>query len=168
MNEFKEISPIQLRRNTFQLIGKEWMLLAAGNKDKVNAMTASWGGFGVMYGKDVAYIVVRPHRYTREFIDNEETFSISFFDKEYRKMLNYMGTVSGKQEDKLAKMGLKPDFLENTPCFNEANLFMICKKLFRQPLSSDCLLDDTMKKNWYPNSDYHILYIAEILKVYRK
>ena len=168
MNEFKEINPIQLRRNTFQIIGKEWMLLAAGNTEKVNAMTASWGGLGVMYGKDVAYIVVRPHRYTREFIDREESFSINFFGKEYRKMLNYMGTVSGRNEDKLAHAGLKPVFNENAPCFNEANLIMICKKLFRQPLSSDSLLDDKMKQNWYPNGDHHILYIAEIVKVYKK
>lgn len=165
MRNFKEIVPENMRKSPFQMIGKDWMLITAGDENNVNTMTASWGGLGVMYGKNVAYIVVRPQRYTREFLDREETFSLCFFDKEYRKMLNYLGTVSGRNEDKIAKSGLTLLRHDNTPYFDEANQIFICKKLFRQNISEDALLDKQMDATWYPNKDYHILYIAEITKI---
>ena len=171
MNYFKEISPEALRKNPFQLIGKEWMLITSGDEDKVNSMTASWGGLGVMYGKNVAFIVVRPQRYTKEFIDKLDTFSLSFFEKEHKNTLKYMGSVSGREEDKIEKSGLTVEFIDDTPYFNEARNVLICKKLFRQEMNGDALLDPKLDKTWYPNKDYHILYIAEItkaLKVVRK
>ena len=164
MNNFKEISPLMLRKNPFEAIGKDWMLITAGNKEKANTMTASWGGLGVMYGKNVAYIVVRPQRYTKEFLDKEETFSLSFLDKNHRDVLNYLGTVSGRNEDKIAKSGLTLDFLEETPYFNEATQVLICKKLYRQPMNEESILVEKINSTWYPAKDYHILYIAEIIK----
>jgi len=165
MNIFKEIAPETLRKNPFQIIGNEWMLITAGDKSKVNTMTASWGGLGVMYGKNVAFIVIRPQRYTKEFIDREDTFSLSFLEKEYKNTLNYLGSVSGRTEDKIAKSGLTLDYLDNTPYFNEARNVLICKKLFEQPLTVDSLIDDKLIRTWYPNGDFHTLYIAEITKV---
>lgn len=167
MNHFKEISPEALRKNPFQAIGKEWMLITAGDETKVNTMTASWGGLGVMYGKNVAFIVIRPQRFTKEFIDREETFSLCFFEKEYRKTLNYLGTVSGQNEDKITKSGLTLVRSDQTPYFDEASHILICKKLFMQPLSGDALLYKELNKTWYPNEDYHTLYIAQITKVLR-
>lgn len=167
MNEYKIITASQLRKNPFQLIGKDWMLITAGSEEKVNTMTASWGGLGVMYGKDVAYIVIRPQRYTKEFVDREDTFSLSFFNKDYRKTLNYLGTVSGRDEDKISKSGLTLVRYEDTPYFNEANHVLICKKLFKQPLNTEGLLDEKLVNTWYRNGDYHTLYIAEITNVLR-
>jgi len=167
MNQYKILTADQFRKNPFQIIGKEWMLITAGNSEKANTMTASWGGLGVMYGKNVAYVVIRPQRYTKEFVDREDTFSLSFFDKEYRKVLNYLGTVSGRDEDKIAKSGLTLVDYEGTPYFDEANLVLICKKLFRQPLNSENLLDEKLIRAWYPNGDYHTLYIAEVTKILR-
>lgn len=166
MNNYKIISAEQFRKNPFQLIGKDWMLITAGNEDKANTMTASWGGLGVMYGKNVAYIVIRPQRYTREFVDREDTFSLSFLDKSYRKTLNYLGTVSGRNEDKITKSGLTLVHYEDTPYFDEANHVLICKKLFRQPLSSGVLKEE-LNNTWYRNGDHHILYIAEITNILR-
>lgn len=167
MNQYNEITADQFRKNPFQLIGKDWMLVTAGNQDKVNTMTASWGGLGVMYGKNVAFIVIRPQRYTKEFIDREDTFSLSFFDKGYRKTLNYLGTVSGRNEDKISNSGLTVVRYEDTPYFDEASHVLICKKLFRQPLSTDGLIDEKLINTWYSNGDYHTLYIAEVTKILR-
>ena len=130
MNQYKIITADQFRKNPFKLIGKDWMLVTAGNEEKVNTMTASWGGLGVMYGKNVAFIVIRPQRYTKEFIDREDTFSLSFLDKKYRKTLNYLGTVSGRNEDKITKSGLTLARYENTPYFDEADHVLICKNYF--------------------------------------
>ena len=162
MNHFKEISPDLLRKNPFQMIGKEWMLITAGHGTDVNTMTASWGGLGVMFCKNVAYLVVRPQRYTREFLDREATFSLSFLDKSYRETLNYLGTASGRNENKIAKSGLTLATYEETPYFGEATNVMICKKLFRQDMGEGSLLSEKLNTTFYPTKDYHILYIAEI------
>jgi flavin reductase (DIM6/NTAB) family NADH-FMN oxidoreductase RutF len=79
--------------------------------------------------------------------------------------MNYLGSVSGRQEDKIANSGLTLAFSDDTPYFKEASYVFICKKLFRQPLSSDSLLDGQLDETWYPNGDYHTMYIAEITKV---
>ena len=114
MSEFKPINPEALQDNPFSLIGKGWMLITAG-RDKCNAMTASWGGLGVMWSKNVAFVVVRPQRYTKEFLDAEPAFSLSFLGDEHRKALSYLGSVSGRNEDKMARCGLTPARPENTP-----------------------------------------------------
>ena len=96
MSDYKTIAPEQLTQNPFAMIGKDWMLITAEKDGKANTMTASWGGFGVMWGKNVAYIVLRPQRYTKEFVDQAETFSLSFLDDSFRAALNYLGSKSGR------------------------------------------------------------------------
>ncbi len=164
MNNFKEVLPELIKKNPFQTIGKDWMLVTAGNEEKVNTMTASWGGFGVMYGKNVVFIVIRPQRYTKEFIDQEETFSLSFLDKSYRDVMNYLGSVSGRSEDKIMNSGLSVAREENTPYIAEANQVFLCKKLYKQAMEGEALLSEHLDLNYYPDKDYHILYIAEIVK----
>ncbi len=165
MKNFIEINPDELDKSPFKLIGKDWMLITAKKDDKVNTMTASWGGLGVMWGKDVAYIVVRPQRYTKEFIDNAENFSLTFFDDSFKKQLSYLGSVSGKNEDKISKSNLTIIDLNRTPYFEEGKMSIICKKLYAQEFKPECFIDTNLDEKWYPNKDYHTLYIAEIEKI---
>lgn len=166
---FSEITSKEIRENIFEMIGSKWMLVSAKKSDgKVNAMTASWGGMGVMWGKDVAFVVIRPQRYTKEFVDEAESFSLTFFDSSYKKMLGYMGSVSGRDEDKMAKSGLTVLDDKGVPYYEECETAIICKKLFNQELTQDSFLfEDTINK-WYPDKDYHTLYIGEIEKVIAK
>ena len=164
MNNFIDISPKSLERNPFKLIGEDWMLITAEKDGKVNTMTASWGGLGVMWGKDVAFTVIRPTRYTKEFVDNSDTFSLSFLNRAYKEELSYLGTVSGRDEDKITKSKLTVAHFEGTPYFDEAEMVMICKKLFAQPYNPESFIGFDEGK-WYPNKDYHTLYISEITKV---
>ncbi|MBS5823149.1 MAG: flavin reductase [Clostridium argentinense] len=165
MNKFVEIKPEELNKSPFQLVGKDWMLVTAEKDTKVNTMTASWGGFGVMWGKNVAHIVLRPQRFTKEFVDNSDTFSLTFFDESFRKQLSYLGTVSGRDEDKLSKCNLTIDHLDNTPYFQEAKLVIICKKLYAQDFKPECFVTNDLDEKWYPEKDYHTLYIAEVEKI---
>lgn len=87
MSNFKTISPEDIKANPFHLIGKEWMLVTAEMNGKVNTMTANWGGVGVMWNKDVVFVVIRPSRYTKEFVDHSSTFSLTFFDQSHRNEL---------------------------------------------------------------------------------
>ena len=167
MNSFKEISPEMIRKNPFQMIGKDWMMITAGDENKVNTMTASWGGLGVMYGKNAVFIVVRPQRYTKEFLDREDTFSLSFLGKEYRKEMNYLGTVSGRYEDKIAKCGLTVERYEGTPYFSEANHVLFCRKLYVQQFEGECILEERFKSTFYSNMDYHYMYIAEVINAFQ-
>ena len=81
MSQWKEITPEEITKNPFRLIGKDWALVTAGNQEKVNTMTISWGGVGSMWGKPVAYVFIRPQRYTKQFIDAQEELSLSFYDE---------------------------------------------------------------------------------------
>ena len=165
MVNFVEVKPEELAVSAFQMIGKDWMLVAAERCQVVNAMTASWGGLGVMWGKNVAYVVIRPQRFTKEFVDASDRFSLTFFSEEYRKMLSYMGTVSGRNENKIDKMGLTVLHEGEVPYFEEASVVMCCKKLYEQEMKEGCFLDCTLMDKWYKENDLHTLYIAEIDKI---
>ncbi|MBU5332176.1 MAG: flavin reductase family protein [Anaerocolumna aminovalerica] len=165
MNEFKEITAAQLEGNPFQMIGKEWMLVTAEKEGTVNTMTASWGGLGIMWGKNVAFVTIRPQRYTKEFVDFSDTFSLSFYDESYRKTLAYLGRVSGRDENKIEKSELTLAYDIGTPYFEEANTVLICKKLFAQPYSEESFIDKSIMPDVYPDKDFHTLYVADIIKV---
>ncbi|MGI6679147.1 MAG: flavin reductase [Dehalobacterium sp.] len=154
-----------LNKSPFQLIGKEWMLVTAEKDGKANTMTASWGGLGVMWAKNVAFVVIRPQRYTKEFIDHADTFSLTFYNESMRKTLSYLGTVSGRDEDKIAKSRLTLAHWEETPYFTEAKLVMICQKLFTQEYREESFIDQGLMAKNYPGKDLHTLYIAEIKKI---
>ena len=166
---FEEINASEIDKNVFDMIGKEWMLVtAAKSENEVNTMTASWGGLGIMWGKPVAYVFIRPQRYTKEFIDASSKLSLSFFSEEHRKMLSYMGTVSGRDEDKISKAGLNVKLEDETPYFEEAELVLITKKLYAQDMGEEFLLDKEIAGKWYPNNDWHTMYVCEIEKVLKK
>ncbi|HWP51025.1 MAG TPA: flavin reductase [Clostridia bacterium] len=161
----KSIKPEKLQKTPFSLIGQDWMLVTAQKGDKVNTMTASWGGMGVMWAKNVAFVAIRPGRYTKEFVDSADTFSLTFFEGAYKKEMGYLGSVSGRDEDKIAKSGLTVAYEQGTPYFKEAKLVLLCRKLYNQPMLPACFIDKASDEKWYPQKDYHTLYIAEIVQV---
>ncbi len=164
MANLKEIEPSALERNVFDLIGSDWMLVTAGDESKLNTMTASWGALGVMWGKPAATIYLRPQRYTKEFVDSHDHFTLGVFDESWRKQLGYLGTVSGRDEDKIAHAGLTPVFDEAAPYFQEASLVLVCRKAYAQELQDECFIDRSHLETWYPEHDLHTLYIGIIEK----
>lgn len=165
MADFKEISPAELKESPFHLIGTDWMLVCAEkNNGRANAMTASWGGLGVMWGLNVAYTVIRPQRFTKEFVEEAEGYSLNFFDGQ-RQMLNYMGSVSGRDEDKIQKSALNVLHEGKIPYFEQAKIALICKKLYAQEFKPECFLAKELDGKWYPAHDYHTIYISEVKKI---
>lgn len=165
MYNFKEIKPEEFKFSPFDLIGNEWMLITAKKEDKVNTMTASWGGLGVIWNKNVAYIVIRPQRYTKEFVDAADEFSLSFFDEAYKDKLSYLGSVSGRDEDKIQKSELTIEYKDGIPFFKEANMALFCKKLYAQSLTPESFIDMKINEECYPKSDHHTLYIGEVTNI---
>ena len=164
---FREISVEQLKDNPFTLINKDWMLITAGDAEKHNTMTASWGGVGELWGKYVSTIYIRPQRYTREFVEREEYYSLCFFGPEYRQALSLCGSKSGRDVDKDAATGLTPCFDQAAPYYEQARLVFLCRKLYRQDMEKSAFLDKGLLEKWYDN-DLHRIFIGEIVKVLEK
>ena len=164
----KEIKPELLNENVFNMIGNDWLLVTAKKDGKVNTMTASWGGAGVLWNKKVAYIFIRPQRYTKEFIDGSDKLSLSVLPEIFRKELTYLGRVSGRDEDKISKAGLTVKDYEDVPYFDEARLTFICKKLYAQEIDPECFIEKDLVGKNYPDKDYHTMYVVEIEKILEK
>lgn len=159
--------PIELvEMNPFTKIGKEWALVSAGDKLKANTMTVSWGGLGVLWGKNVTFLFIRDSRYTKEFIDNGDFFTVSFLNEEYREALNYCGAKSGRdEEDKFKGAGLTKAFRHGIPYPDEANLVILCKKMAAVPMPEESFLDESIMTKWYPDKNMHTMYVGEIIEV---
>lgn len=165
---FQNIDPKTLPENVFSLIGDRWMLVTAGTPAHCNTMTASWGGLGVLWGKPVATVYIRPQRYTLEFVEREDTFTLCFFGEEYRKALALCGSKSGRDMDKVKECGFTVATAEGAPYFEEADLVLVCKKSYWQDMDPTHFLDGEIDSKWYPEKDYHRIFIGEILEVLRK
>lgn len=111
---FKEVDIKSLTFNPFTKIGSEWMLITAGDQSGYNTMTASWGGLGVLWGKNVATCYIRPQRYTKKFVDANDTFTLSFYGPEHKQALSICGSKSGRDCDKVKEAGLTPYFVDGT------------------------------------------------------
>ena len=157
-----------LKDNVFSLLGDQWMLITAGTADNCNTMTASWGGLGIMWGEPVATVYIRPQRYTKQFVDREEYFTLSFFGPEYKKELALCGAKSGRELDKVKECGFDVACGEGgSPYFEQARLVLVCRKMYAQEMDADEMPAD-VKEKWYPNRDYHTMYIGEIIQVLKK
>ena len=162
---FQEIDVTKLQNNPFQLIGKDWALVTAGTPEKYNTMTVSWGNMGVMWGKNIVTAFIRPQRYTHEFLEAGESFTLSFYGEEMRKALTLCGKVSGRDIDKVAEAGLKPVINGQHIYFEQAKLVLLCKKIYCDRIRPEGFFSDDIS-DFYPEKDYHDLYMGEILKAY--
>ncbi len=158
---FKSISPSELNINPFDAVGRQWMLITAGSEEKCNTMTASWGALGIMWNMNTATCYIRPQRYTLEFVDGSDYFSLCFFSEDYRKALGLCGRVSGRDCNKIKEAGLTVVGGEKAPYFAEAETVLICRKLHRQAIDPAGFIDGAIDAN-YPDNDYHYMFIGEI------
>ena len=166
----KEIPVQELQMNPMTLIAKEWMLITAGNAERgYNTLTASWGHLGSIWGHGgglpTSVVYIRPQRYTKEFVDREDYYTLSFFPEEYKKQLGYLGSHSGRDGDKVGKVGLTPVFDAGSTYFAEAKLVLVCRKLYRGSLKEEGFVDKGIIEDCYPNRDFHDFYVGEIVKV---
>lgn len=165
---FNETDVKALGLDPFEKIGSDWMLVTAGSEDSFNTMTASWGFMGVMWNKPCAVTVIRPQRYTKEFIDKEEYFTLSFFDESKRAALALCGRVSGRDTDKVKDASLAPASADGTVAFGDARLVLVCKKLYAKELDPTGFADKALIDANYSAGDFHTAYIGQIVKAYVK
>lgn len=164
----RPIDPAQITDNFISLIGKEWMLITAGSLSSYNTMTASWGAAGYLWNRPVAFVFVRPERYTFEFMEKNEGFTLSFLGTEHREAYKICGSRSGRDTDKVQEANLHP---LTTPlglvAFEEARLTLECKKLYGSMLEKDHFYDPSIYGQWYgTHGGDHKLYIGAITASY--
>ena len=165
MKDFFEIEPERLNENVFSLLGSEWMLITAGSIESFNTMTASWGGMGVLWHRNVCYIVVRPQRHTYSYLENNAYFTLSFFHEKYRDVLKFCGARSGRDVHKASETGITPVATSRGAVFfTEARLVIECKKIYYQDIDPKNFIDSTIADN-YPDQDYHRMYVGEIVSM---
>lgn len=163
---FKEVGVTQIKENAVDLFKNRWALITAGKSDDFNTMTASWGALGELWGCDTATVYIRPQRYTREFVDREDYFTVSFYPQEMKNRIHGVcGSKSGRDTDKAKECGLTPDFSEKAPYFKEAQIVLICRKMAKSKFEPDDFTDGDIDGKWYPQKDYHFVYYGEIEKV---
>lgn len=165
----REYIPVeQFKSKAYGLFEDQWLLLTSGDFDQsqFNTMTISWGSLGVMWGRPFAQVVVRPVRYTFEFIERFDTFTLCAFPAAYHKALALLGSRSGRDGDKIGASGLTPVAASRVaaPAFAEAELVIECRKMYWQDLDPTHFLDPDIHRN-YPQKDYHRVYYGEILAV---
>lgn len=168
---WRSVAMNDFNANIFALWDTQWFLLTCGEfeSDCFNTMTVSWGSFGIMWNKPFAQVVVRPTRYTHEFMERYDSFTLCTFSRHYRKALQLLGTESGRHGDKIARSGLTPVASQRVaaPSFAEARLALECKKMYWQDFNPAHFLDATIVAN-YPKKDYHRVYFGEILHIGEK
>ncbi len=161
---FKKILIKDLKENAVSLFDDRWALLTSGDADSYNTMTVSWGMMGELWNKDVCTVFVRPQRYTYEFMEKNDGFTLSIFPEEYRKALSFCGSKSGRDYDKAKETGLVPFKCAQGIAFEQAEIIINCKKLYVQDMKEDCFLDKSIIDKCY-NGDFHRIYVGEITEV---
>lgn len=165
---FQKITPKDLDFNVFSAIGDQWMLITAGTAEACNTMTASWGALGVLWGVPMATVYIRPQRYTREFMEQYDTFTLSFFPEAYRKELGLCGAKSGREIDKISACGFHvAEGAMGVPYFLEAETVLVCRKRYVQRLDA-LAIPQAEREKWYPEADYHYVYLGEIVEALKK
>ena len=166
MAKYTEISLDNLNASPFKMIGKDWMLICPPDSTKecgINAMTASWGGLGVLWNENIATVYIRPQRYTYSLVEKCDRFALCFFDEDYKKALRLCGSKSGRDLDKLKECGLTSEIIDGVSVISEAKTVMICKKLYADDLKEEKFIDREHLSHY--NGDFHRFYIVKIEKI---
>lgn len=161
----KAIEIKDLNENFFQTIGKEWMLVTAGTPEHFNTMTASWGGIGWLWNKPVVFVFIRPERYTYQFMEQGDRFTLSFLGEENKEIHKICGSKSGREVDKVKETGLRPVVTgQGNILFEQGRLSLECRKLYATDLKEGEFVDRSLLTQWYgtAHGGLHRLYVGEI------
>lgn len=158
----KTITTDDLKLSPFSGISQGWYLVCAGDEKKNNFMTAAWGFLGHMWRKDCVIVGVRPQRYTYEFMEKYDTFSVCLMDGEYKEDMAFCGSKSGRDYNKAAETGFTVEFRDGTPYVPQAKYVLICRKRYADSIKEENFTTDGFGEMFYPDGDFHKLFFGEI------
>ncbi len=152
----------EVQAHPFTNFAKDWALVTAGTPEHSNTMTIGWGGLGTLWGRPVATVYIRPQRYTKQFVDANDRFTVSFYGSEHKRALGILGTKSGRDTDKVAEVGFDPIELGGSTAYGQAELILVCRKIYESEIDPEKFIDKDIDAEVYPKHDYHTVYIAEV------
>ncbi|MDP4267512.1 MAG: flavin reductase [Bacteroidota bacterium] len=167
INKFVSAKPEELTDNVFKLIGNDWMLITAGNVQSFNTMTASWGSLGILWNEPICICFIRPQRYTYEFMNNNSVFTLSFLDDKDKDILNFCGSHSGRDTNKIEKTSLLPIETDNGGiAFEQSKIIIEAQKIYFNDINPANFLDNRIQ-DCYPMKDFHRMFIGKITNFYK-
>lgn len=158
-------SPELLSENFAHAFPRRMALVTAGTADHYNTMTIGWGLVGFAWGKPLVEVQVRPSRYTHDFMESQQLFTVSFFAPDKKEALMLCGSKSGRDIDKAAEAGLTPLPVQGSVAFEEATSIYLCKKMFQVELTAGNFLDKQAEQQYFAEGDYHTVYYGELLEL---
>lgn len=161
--ELSAISP-----KVLEVFGTQNALLTAGDREKCNTMTIGWCGLGRLWNVPSCTVYVRPERYTYEFMEKQDYFTVCVFGTEYKKVMGYCGSKSGRDTDKIRACGLTLRYgAADAPFFDEAELVLVCRKIYVQDLEDACVVDENIRK-FYQGDGWHRAYVGQVVEAYQR
>ena len=157
---------MKFETSIFDQFHNKWALVCAGDIENHNAMTISWGQMGTLWSIPVVTVFVKPCRYTYGFMNDNEYFTVSFYGEEYKKALGVMGSKSGRDCDKDKEAGLTPVEIEHGVTYKEAEVTILCKKIYHQDLDIDQIPDEYIQKH-YTEEKPHRVFVGEVVDIIR-
>lgn len=154
----------KLNVDVFNAFEGDWALVTAGVRGDYNTMTIGWGGLGTLWSRPAATVYVKKNRYTHEFMEKNDWFTVSFFPAEYRKALGYLGSHSGRDGDKVAASGLTPVYLENAVTFREASVTLLCRKMYAHDFDV-AKVPPSVTDDYYKTEPPHTVYVGEVVEI---
>jgi len=168
---FKKIEPTEINENVFKLVGQDFTVITAGDELHYNSMTASYGGWGQLFDNPVTWCFLRANRYTLEVMKECHTYTMSYFDDEYKEQVLFFGSKTGKDTDKMKETTLT---MVQTPSGNtsykEARLIIECELMEITSVKPDDFYSqkgkDFVIEGYNDAKDYHKLVFGNITNVW--
>lgn len=168
--KLRAVDPKTLKPEVYQAFGTQYALLTAGDRDCCNTMTIGWCQLGRLWNQPVCTVYVRPERYTYEFTEKHDYFTVSVMPLEAKQTMSFCGSKSGRDVDKIKECGLTLCYgKEDAPFFDEAELVLVCKKIYMQDLEPNGVLEDEKILSFYgENGGWHRMYVGRVEEAYLK
>lgn len=149
----------------YDLFNKKWALVASGQLNDFNVMTVSWGSLGTLWSRDIVTVYIKPCRYTHQFMEKNDYFTVSFYDEEYRRDLALLGRLSGRDGDKVAKTKLQPIACGDSVTFSQARVTILCRKIYQHDFQREGIPEEVIER-YYQTEEPHTMYIGEVVGVF--
>lgn len=149
----------------YDLFNKKWALVSAGKPDDFNVMTVSWGSLGTLWSRAIVTVYIKPCRYTHQFMENNEYFTVSFYDEKYRRDMALLGRLSGRDGDKVAQTKLQPIACGDSVSFSQARVTILCRKIYQHDFQREGIPEEVIER-YYQTEEPHTMYIGEVVEVF--
>lgn len=159
------IQPFDLWRETMTALTRGGLLLCTMGADgKPNPMTIGWMTGGVIWGKAILEVLVRPSRHSFSRLEQNAEFTVNVMPPEFAEAIQICGSVSGRDADKFAEAGMTPAPAQQVkvPLIEQALISYECRVVHTNEVIPAHLAQEIVPA-YYPQGDFHRVFFGETL-----